>query len=453
MKKKLGYTFIIFTILLVITYIVRYKQALTFSNRIPQTATSIINIDARQLEHHILVDFLTHPITYLKSDTKKDSVKKQKFSLTKGVQIPKNVLFFTNNTTLSNAWFSSMFNVSDSEELSKYLIAKKFKKSSFENSTIYSKDYVVFVLKNKQLIIALKNDKKTDIVSTTQNIFDETDFLSEASALLEPIINSTSDICFTTQKNDILEANFKKGALEIEGKTNPDFDLFMTRMQPEYTRNSLAFISGKINKKHRLFQNGLKKMNPSKFKKFTHLSLDSIINQWNGSFSFNLKSITSKTDTIITYDYDDDFNKVEIKSTQKLIIPELEFELKSEKDSILYNYFLNKNAIQVIESDTLFVAFPLYKLYAHPIKNNVMISDKKGFHSMPVKESEFKLKGYFNIEEYLDNQVDVIHMPMDNKYIQLFKEASFQKSNKNKLYIKVYLKNTDRNFLGQFIKS
>jgi len=452
MKKKLGYTFIVVSILLVITYIVRYKQALTFSNRIPQTATSIININTRQLEHHLLIDFLTHPITYLKSDTKKDSVKKQKFSLTKGVQIPKNVLFFTNNTTLSDAWFSSIFKVTDSEELSKYLIAEKFKKSNFENSSIFSKDYVVVVLKNKQLIIAIKSDKKTDIVHTIQNIFDETDFLSEASPLLKPIVNSTSDICFTTQNKDFLEANFKKGALEIEGKTNPDFDLFMIGMQPEYTRNSLAFISGKINKKHVLFQNGLKKMNPSKFNKLTHLSLDSIINQWNGSFSFNLKSIASKTDTIITYDYDDDFNKVEVKSTQKLVIPEVEFELKSEKNARLYDYFLQKNAIQVIESDTLIVAFPVYKLYVHSTKNSVMISDKKGFHSMPVMESEFRLKGYFNIEEYLNNQVDIIHLPKDTKYIELFKEASVQLSNKNKLYIKVQLKNTNRNFLGQFIK-
>ncbi len=452
MKKKLVYTFVGIGILLVLIYLLRYKQALIFENRIPSSATAVVNINVRQLEHHILVDFLTHPTTYLKSDTIKESIKKQKFSLTKGVQIPKNILFFTNNTSFNYTWFSSIFEVNDSDELSKYLIAKKFKKRTFENSVIYSKSHFVFVLKNNKLIMALKPNKKRDIVEVIQTIFNETDFLSETSPLLKSVNGNTSDICFATIKNDFIEANFKKGILEIQGKINPDFDLFIATMQPEFTQKSLAFISGKINKKNVLFQNGFKKINQSKFNKITHLSLDSIIDRWSGVFSFDLKSIKSKTDTIITYNYDDDFNKVEIKSTQKLIIPELEIELKSEKDSTLYDYFLKKNVIQVIEGDMFFVAFPLYKLYAHHTKNSVLISDRKEFTSISVKKSDFKLRGYFNIEEYLQNQLDIIHFSDDNKYVELFKETSFQLSNKNRLSIKVNLKNVKRNFLGQLVK-
>jgi len=452
MKKKIVYTFLIISILLIFVYILRYKQALVFINRVPQSATAIVNINTRQLEHHLLVDILSNPITYLKSDAKNDSVKKLKFTLTKGVQIPKNVLFFTNSTSLKNNWFSSIFEVNDIDELSKYLITKKFKKSNFENDVIYNKDAVVFVLRNKQLIIAFKSNKQIDIVKTAQSVFNETNFLSNTSLVLKPVINSTSDICFTTQKRDFLVANFKKGILEIEGETNPDFDLFITTQQPDITQNSLAFITGKINKTNTLFQNSLKLINLSKFNKISHLSLDSIISKWSGFLSFNLKSIKSKTDTIITYDYDTDFNKVEIKSTQKLKIPELEFEIKSEKGSNLYHYFLQKKAIQIIENDTLFTAFPLYKLYMHSHNMDMMISDEKGATPVLIKESEFKLKGYLNIEVYLQNQLDVMQLPLNNKYIDLFKETSVQLSNKNKLSIKVLLKNRNRNFLGQLIK-
>ncbi|MCF6347960.1 MAG: hypothetical protein L3J20_06645 [Flavobacteriaceae bacterium] len=449
MKKKRVYIFIGIGILLMLLYLFRYKQDSTFINRIPNSATAIININTRQLEHHIVFDFLKHPITYLKSETTaRDSIKKPKFSLTKGIEIPKNILFFTNNSTLKKAWYSSVFEMSNPEELSRYLLTKNFKK----NNTIYSKDNFVFALKDKQLIIAITYDKKSNITEAIQTIFNEKDFLNDGSPLLKPILENASDICLTTTNHDFFEANFKDGMFKIQGKANPNFDLFISTMQPEFTQNSLAFITGKINKTHVLFKNSLQIINQSKFNKITHLSLDSITDQWSGTFSFNLKSIKSKTDTIITYNYDDDFNKVEIKSTQKLIIPELEFELKSEKDSILYNYFLQENAIQVIENETLFVAFPLYKLYAHPTKRSVIISDKKGVASIPVKESVFKLKGYFNIEEYIQNQLDFISLPSENEHIKLLKETSFQLSNKNKLSVKVNLKNANRNFLGQLIK-
>ena len=237
MKKKLVYTFLSISVLLIFIYILRYKQALVFTNRVPQTATAIININTRQLEHHLLVDILSHPITYLESDTKNDGVKKQKFTLTKGVQIPKNVLFFTNSTSLKNNWFSSVFEVNDTDELSKYLITKKFKKNNFENDVIYSKDAIAFVLRNNQLIIAFKSNRQIDIVETAQSVFNETNFLSDTSAILKPIIDSKNDICFTTIKNDFVEASFKKGILEIQGETNPDFDLFITTLQPEFTQN------------------------------------------------------------------------------------------------------------------------------------------------------------------------------------------------------------------------
>lgn len=448
MRKKLLYFFITFAVVLAALYLWRYKQVQVFKNRVPSSASKVVNVNLRQIENHLLFDFLANPITYLKPHKEKDSIKEPKTSLLKAISIPKNIVFYTNSAKLQNNWFSSLISVKDDDELSKYLIKESFNKSS-ENSTIfYTKANFVLAIKDEQLIIGLKADNKVNINSLLISLFENNDFLSEDAALLKPLVNNKSDISFTSADNNF-EANFKNGTFELQGILSSD--LFISDTNQTNNEKGVISFSGKFNKENEVFEQFLYNKK-DKFNEITHLSLDSIITKWNGKLNMNITAIEHKTDTIVSYEYDDDFNKVEIKSTQEKKIPTLGLMLGQENRSSLSDYFYSKNAIQIIESDTIFTTIPIFKFLATNTKDKLLLNVNKKGEQGQSSSIASRLNFYFNAEKYVENPLDIPLNKDQKKFLKLIKTTKISWEDDNQFSLKIDLKNTKRNFLGQLVK-
>jgi hypothetical protein len=449
MKKKLAYTLLIILTLLLVTYLLRYKLALSYKNRIPKTATSIININARQLEHHILMDFITYPTAYFKSksDSKKDSIKKPNFGLTKGVKIPRNILLYTINDTAT--WYSSIFDISDKEILTNFLKSEKFTISEQDSLTFFTKKNIVFGIKGEQLIIALNFITNKNTAKTFAAIFTETQFLDTASPLLKPIINSNADICFNSSDKHFIETNFSNGQLTINGQLSPEFDLFNEMTSDSEITSKVAFSGFNINKNSSIYTNFKSKSDFSKLDRLLHLSSDSILDKWNGNFSLNLKSITNKTDTIITYKYDDDFNKIEVKSTQKTVFPDLEIQIGKNTTKDLFQYFETHKAIQVVDNDSVFVKIPLFKTLINNTSKQINLYTIKKSMASKTKSSKFQL--FFNLGKYQKNNLNLSLIPSNNKLINLIKNLNINISTNNKLSAEIPFLDAKRNVLAQVV--
>ncbi|MET2985935.1 hypothetical protein [Aureibaculum conchae] len=448
MRKKALYFFIVFAVIIVVLYLWRYKQSQVFENRVPANATKVVNVNLRQIENHLLFDFLANPITYLKPRKRKDSLKKPRVSLNNGVSIPRNILFYSNSNKLKDNWFSSVIGITDLEKLSRFLVKEKFVKHTENKIIFYTKANIVLAIKDEQLILGLKSDKKATIFPLLISLFDIKDYLREDDTILKPLINSESDISFSLG-DDWLEADFNKGFFELQGAL--DSDLFVTNVNQTPNENGIVSLSGKINRHNSTFKQFLADKK-EKFNEITHLSLDSIIDKWNGKLNMNIASIEQKTDTIVSYEYDDDFNKVEIKSTQKKKIPTLSLILGQEKSSSLSDYFYSKNAIQIIENDTVFTAIPIYKFLAADVEENfeLYITEKKKQSASMVTTS--KLNFYFNAEKYMENPLDIPLNKDQKKLLKLVKTTKLDWTENNEFSLKINLKNTNRNFLGKLIK-
>jgi len=445
MKKILAYIFLTIIIVLTVVYLVRYKRGLVFENKIPNSVTKIIHVNARQIEHHFLTDAISNPSKYIKfkfPEKDRDSIK-----LKNTISIPRNLFFYSNETMFKDGWFSNLIEVKKVTRLSQYLIREGFNKNEFEDILLFGKNNFILALKDKRLLIAYKKEKETVVVTAIKSIFDEVNFLSKDAELLKPIINSGSDVSYATNASDFLEGNFKNGLFEILGTFHSD--AFLSAEHETISENVVGHVTAKIDKDHELFQALITEKNSTKFNELTKLSVDSITSKWNGNVAFNLKAISKKIDTIVTYDYDDDFNKIEKKSVQELIVPDLDFQLESH--SGLFKYLSHKNAIQVVESDTIFTTIPLYKLYAHSDANTLKVSTSSDFTKLPIEKNYHKLRAYFNVEKYVENPLD-FSLPVDNKYIPLFKDASIKYANNDQLSVKLILKDSDRNFIAKLIK-
>ena len=448
MRKKWGYFFIVFAIVLVVLYLWRYKQSQVFENRVPASASKVVNVNLRQIENHLLFDFLANPITYLKPRKRKDSLKKPRTSLTKGISIPQNVLFYTNSEEFKNNWFSSIITINNLEKLSRFLVKEKFAQRTEGNFVFYTKANVVLAIKDEQLIMGLKSDKKATIFQLLISLFDVKDYLPEDDTILKPLINSESDVSFSSG-DDWLEANFNKGVFELQGKLSSD--LFVTNANQTPNANGIVSLSGKINRHNSTFKQFLA-VKKEKFNEITHLSLDSIVDKWNGKLNMNIASVEQKTDTIVSYEYDDDFNKVEIKSTQEKKIPSLGLTLGQEKSSSLSDYFYSKNAIQIIENDTVFTAIPIYKFLATDVEENFELYVTKKEKQSASMVTNSKLNFYFNAEKYMESPLDIPLNKDQKKLLKLVKTTKLYWTESNEFSLKINLKDANRNFLGKLIK-
>lgn len=448
MRKRWLYFLILFVLIISILYVWRYNQSQVFEKRVPAFATKVVNVNLRQIENHLLFDFLTNPITYLKPRKKKDSIKKPKFSLTKGVRIPKNILFYTNADNLDNNWFSSVVEVSDPEELSRFLLKEKFKKTSEENIVLFTKSNLILAIKKEQLVCVFKTNSNINAVNRVNDLFGVKEYLNADDSLLKEITKSESDICFSLE-NSVLEANFRNGVFELQGLLNED--VFLANTNEASNRESVGIMSGQINKNNASFKKVVKN-SKHKFDELTHLSLDSIIDKWNGEFKFNITSIEHKTDTIISYEYDEDFNKIETKTTQDKKIPTLSLVLGQEPPTRLSNYFYSKNAIQIIEEDTVFTKIPVFKFLATNTENDIAL--RVNGYSQPVQSlTESKFNFYVNVEKYFQSPLDIPLNKDQEKFLKLIKNTEIDWAKDNRFVFKINLINKSRNFLGQFVKN
>jgi hypothetical protein len=146
-------------------------------------------------------------------------------------------------------------------------------------------------------------------------------------------------------------------------------DVFLNNIIPTNTQKTN--ISGKIDTK-RVFSL-LKQKQKQSFTKATTLSLDSIFDMWNGSINVTWGKFIQKTDTIVTYTYDEDFNKVEKKEVQKRVIPNFNVEIGGKK---LYHYLQKKKAIKKENTQPVLVLNPLFKTYTQKTNKGIRLYSK-----------------------------------------------------------------------------
>lgn len=446
MKKKLAYFFIVIVLLLAVVYFFRYKQGLQYEDKVPASAEAVLHLNLRQIEQDVVFDAIANPFSYIDiSSSKKDDDKKDKTSLLDGISIPKNVFLFTNSSHFNGFFISNKLKIKDKTDFEKFLTQENFTKQTRGEVTILKKGKLFVAMRNDDFIVAFNYKNIQSSLSFFTDIFNNDSFLDENATLLNSIKKSTSDGVFVTKNNDYVELALNDGEFTINGKLNDSFNWFLPTQTKQYNDSVVAFTSGKLNIKT-LQQLTTKQKN--KFSKLTSLSLDSIAQKWLGDFSLNIASIEHKTDTIVTYEYDDDFNKVEKKSTQKLVNPNLDFAISGTR---LYDYFVGQNAIQLVESDSLFTTIPLFKLYANRSNKTITISSDKEIKLQNSEVDDLKFSLFLNIEKYLKNQLDFYTIKED-EHIDLLQKMTASISKDNQLSVKIEFKNKSRNVAGQLIK-
>ena len=448
MKKKISY--IILTVILIIgaIYFYRYKMPIKIANTFPKGTKAIVSINLRQLEHHFLADVLSNPSLYLatkKKSPKKDTVKvkkKKQSSFFKEISIPKNIQFFTKDEGLAQTWISSKLQISNNKTLATLISSKGFEKIKTKTElTVYEKKGIYFIIDSTGLRIAYSNKKAIPNFAT---ILNSTELIAETSLLFTKLKNNNSDICYLANDKDHIDINFTDGKIDLKGFLN--FDI-LNEQTITVDTTAITSLAVNINKKSNVYKEFYGNIKKDKFKRLMFSDIDSISEKWTGKFRFELLDFATDIDSIVTYEYDDNFNKTEKITVQKTNNPNFNLELNTNKN--LWNYLESKNTIDLSENKPVFKPFPLLKTFIESSDDKIRL-----FTKTSNKKSEAttlnKLSFHTNFTKYRNYSKNTMYYFFDD--LLMLDKFDITISKNNELSATILMNNEHRNALTQLVK-
>ncbi|TDQ28394.1 hypothetical protein [Tenacibaculum caenipelagi] len=439
MIKKVAYIFIIGCCILVTVGFFRYNPTVIYIDKVPVSAETVVHVNLREIEYNILCSFLKHPFSQLDFESSSTKKREKKESLLDQVEIPNSIFFYTNQQEFKGFLISN--EISFKKSFVKTLQEEGFKEQNIKGASFYVKGRVVCVLKENTFQVLCKLDKDAVISPELLASLNSEDYFSNEAPIFDNIKDKEIPIAIATSQGDFFEIIIDEGQLMLRGQLNEESTAFLP-FDATPSKGSIAMLSGKLNAN--LLVDNLGEKAKSSFKKLTSLSLDSITGKWNGALNFNLSSFIEKSDTIVSYEYDDDFNKVEKKQIQHMITPNVVLDIEGKG---LCGYLNKKQAIKLVENDSVFTLMPLFTTYVSCKEDVLRLTSVKNQFEKKEAEETNKFLFWFDVAAYQEKERGMY--TFQNKYLDKINTIQFSVAKNNEVKATVQLKNTSKNFFFQ----
>ena len=415
-------------------------------------AESVLKIGIHDIKKTLLSDILSSPGYYWKN-AKFSETKKEKDTLeepSKGIDLqPYSMVFYTMKN-YPNTYFSTL-KINDSKAFEVY-ISKYFKKI---NSVIEEGKYKYAIDKKSKLVFAWTSDKLAIALSLDPSfekckpVFDDV-LLNDkliydtSNSYLKRLISSDNHITYLKEDNE-MTINFLDGKAIISGlwhtKTPNKFKSEISYIAvPEASLLCYLDANFEDEENRKLVSKALE--NISFFEK-NNLETTSLIEEINGVISVWVKGTTIQSDTIITYEYDDNFEKVETKSLQEKKVPIVSMSIGSNKK--INNFLEQQGALE----NGILTAIPYYTFYAQEDSLNSIFSTIKQNRILESKTGSY----FFNLAIDFENLQKDLAIPKGEKVTAILKSLRInaRQDAENEVVIKGKLlgKTKDINIISQ----
>lgn len=290
---------------------------------IPDGADAVVLIDVKYLTRKYLAKTLSHPSVWFKDGGKKDKISWKDA----GIKIPDFVQLFHLKNENFTSWYT-VFEIKNSEAFKSFLKDQNFQT---KGNSLYTNGNV-FLKTNGKICIVGTSQKSFDVIENSlksnKNLWNADDFMIDAIGSLG-IVNGKNIGKYAIHLND--------DSIEISNFSD------LKKAEATLTQNSAntGFITAQLDRK-----NIQKISEVFKTDLFSHPEINSV------DINSDLKQVT---DTIISYDYDENFNEVEKISYQKIVQPQYLIQIKSKNPDELWKYFEQK---KFINTQNQFTAIP-----------------------------------------------------------------------------------------------
>lgn len=385
MKKFLKITAVIILLLpIFFVGIFKFRQHQADQIHIPKNTTALIKVSIDEIYKSLALNMIAHPGFYFKS-FKKDSTSKTD-KLESGLTIPASIYFYTIKGQASTTLFTR-FNIDDLSEFEAFLKnTLQLTVSKKQNGITYAKNRlgnVALYFNSKNVAMAVSG-KAANFGQILTDILKQKNF--------EPLAGSDN---YKTITNDKEHISF------IEGENGGNINFKNGELLFSYIRNQPVNTKFKTGIIHRipnensivyLWYNGSLSEHNTKSFQYKNLKIqpDTINKYFDDRLDFEWTKSITKTDSVITYEYNDDFEKVEKISLQENSLPL--FSLQLDLKSMGLKNYLSKIGLINPDSGTVNKSiFPLYKVYATETDKNLTFSTQRNLKSntKKIKSDDF----------------------------------------------------------------
>ena len=448
MKKFLKITAAIF-VLLLIFFVGTFKFRQYKANRmlIPANASSLIRINTDEIYKTIGINVIANLGYYLNPSQKKSSkVEIKKYD--SGLDVPAAIYFYTIEGKSKDLLFTRL-NIKDSVAF-KNFITQTLSLNTVKNVAkgVYSaisKDNRLTIFYNKTSVALSYTLRNEDSDRVLLDILNEKNFVKVSETNFSEANQYNDHVLLFTDRDNLAKLNFNAGNINISYEfaskifipaEKPSHRTF----NPENTLN--IWLNARLEKtESKLF----------KLKDFS-LDRDSISKYYNGYLDVEWTNSTQQVDSIITYDYNDDFEKVEKISLQKRNVPNFSINIAANASGL--KHYLQQQNFIIADSNVVNKAvFPLYKLFVNNEKENLVLSTQKN-KKLNFKSEQTSDFFYLNINFSKLNQQ--ISLPFIGNQAKAFKTLEIKGktigTNKVKVEGELTFNNQNINSLYQLLK-
>lgn len=315
----------LFLLLAVAVYFIAFHKDKSLKY-IPDNADAVVLIDTKKLTGQYLFSLATHPSKWSGSKAKSKTSGSLKDS---GIRIPDFLQIFHIKDTKFSEWYS-VLELKDSQKLITYL-----KKQNFvaKGNNRFQKEQFFVMIEGDYCIagssdLAFETLQKKLLQNSVHHVW-------EADRFIQNTVGSISFISGQKIRNFSIELN--EDEIEINNNSNPE--IFNT-------------IASKFEKGNQFLELELDKENIRNFTRFFNKSIADSSQAVSLKATANLQQIN---DTIVTYEYDDNFNEVEKKTVQKITQPSYMIDILSNDPEKTWQYFQSE---KWINNENQFTAIP-----------------------------------------------------------------------------------------------
>ncbi|MEQ1553163.1 MAG: hypothetical protein ABL929_03235 [Ferruginibacter sp.] len=329
-------------------------------NTVTKNADGIVVVDVKRIINSIIWEYITTPSLWKKPSSKP---KTDAIIWKDMVVLPDYIFAFHIPNQPINAWYS-VLQIKNEMLFNKGIQQQQFIKvdSNLYVSTKLGLQY--YKNDNKILVAPLLVDIK-NILSVANELFLKKQYKSKMD--LENIIAKKSHVAAGFYNNIYFKddafftLNFDKTNVKIEGVITPNKEYLLSEKNFNYNANNLLAlgVTQPHNSIYALLSNNLKQ----NITKAINLNLDSLMLQSNNKYAVNIAGITTKTDSAISYTFDDDFNKVEKVIVNKVEEPSFNICIVGDSINNIYNNWVNNKKIEKTNAGLLFTPIPFAKTY------------------------------------------------------------------------------------------
>lgn len=416
---------------------IAYKRHASYQTLIPQRTSALIRVDVYALYSSMFREYF---------EAKKTEAKPRP----DGIAIPANIFCYTVEGKQATTWFTSL-PVANLKKLSQYLHTQKqlissgITVSGITTLTSVNKQWTILFNKNNVAIAFSANREKVTDVLTDMVL--QQNVVPVADSKFNAIANETGHISLLSDEYKG-SLNFKEGQisatllLSVAGLNMPDKITHQTSSPDDalslwYYGDLTPILKDKSMKLDSLNING-----------------DSILAYHPHAIDFIVSKPVLQKDTTVTYDYNDDFEKVATVAIKESKVPGFSCTIQS-KGLQLFQYLQREKAISTDSAATVSSRiFPLYQLHVSSTEDRLYFGTAQNLVSGGATVTS---PVFFNLLINFAQLSTLDDIRFLQRYIKPYKrlEASaVKKSNTQvKLDITLHFKNSNRSSLAQLLET